>query len=641
LTADIINKALEVAENYPVFPCNSKKQPLCKWREAATQDPNKIEMMFSNPNAKLIGMPTGLASGISVIDIDVNNGKQGKKWLEDNRDKLGNTLYAQTQSGGWHFYYNHKDGLANAAGLGNGAVDIRGEGGYVITSPSDGYKFLNDEDLIDFPDFLLGSSLPEVATPNNTAPVTDMFGSITDGREKYMSDLVFASIMNFRKENNGSLPSEEYMVENVWTIYALKVKSRDSRGLDAEDRGIKMFMKKVRSTLAKLSRKDAPVLGEFDDPEPMPEYIDDSKVDSTTGQRKYRIPAIVNTALEDLPPPRFILPPYLLSESLAVLYGSPASFKSFLSLAWALSIAHGIDFNGRAVEYGWAIYLSLEGSSGVLQRIQAWHRDNGLQFKDAKFVSVCVGVDFAQTPVNDPNNESDVYDLMGSVNQAIKASPLYEEGDGIKLVVVDTLARAFTSADSDENNANSMSIFVKNCDILAQAWNCCVLAVHHAGKDSAKGMRGSSALLGAVSSSFEIKRQSDSMVTCLKTTKQKDAEEAEPLYLEAQEVSWHEALGVEQTSLVLDPRDAPPKKQFISGDQGVALDILDSLLQDDNVVEKDRLGNVGVPESLFRDVVIQSLPNHSERRSWHKFKKRLENKEFIKVLNGLVSKVNV
>jgi len=92
---------------------------------------------------------------------------------------------------------------------------------------------------------------------------------------------------------------------------------------------------------------------------------------------------------------------------------------------------------------------------------------------------------------------------------------------------------------------------------------------------------------------------------------------------------------------VLDPRGAPPKKQFISGDQGVALDILDSLLQDDNVVEKDRLGNVGVPESLFRDVVIQSLPNHSERRSWHKFKKRLENKEFINIINGLVSKANV
>ena len=624
MTADIINKALEVAENYPVFPCNSKKQPLCKWREAATQDPNKIELMFSNPNAKLIGMPTGLASGISVIDIDVNNGKQGKKWLEDNREELGNTLYAQTQSGGWHFYYSHKDDVANAAGLGSGCVDIRGEGGYVICPPSDGYTFLNDEDLIDFPDFLLGSSLPEVFTPNNnTEPVTDMFGSITDGREKYMSDLVYASIMNYRKDN-GSLPSEEYMVENVWTIYALKVKSRHSNGLEHENRGISMFLKKVRSTLAKLRRKDAPVIGEFDDPEPMPEYVE---VDDQ-GERKFDIPVMFNRDIKDMPPPSFLVAPYILEKSFAVLFGAPASYKSFLALDWALSIAHGVDWNGRAVKQGWVVYLALEGQQGYKQRQLAWHNENGLDMDDAQLATVTVPVCLAD-PAQDG---ADIYKLMESLDYNLKDKD-------VKLIVVDTLARAFTG--HEENSSTDMGVFCKNTSLLMQRYDCALLTVHHSGKNFELGLRGSSALSGAADSTFSIKRQGDDMVTCLKTTKQKDTEEAEPLYLQAREVSWHEALGVEQTSLVLDPRDAPPKKKIISGDQGVALDILDSLLQDDNVVEKDRLGNVGVPESLFRDVVIQSLPNHSERRSWHKFKKRLENKEFIKVINGLVSKVNV
>jgi len=635
LTSELINNALKLSEDFPVFPCNRQKQPVCAGGfKAATQDPEEIVRLFSIPNAELIGMPTGSASGISVVDIDVRDGKRGVEWRDLNREKLGLTLMAQTQSGGWHYYYKHSDGINNMAGI-NQCVDVRGQGGYVIVPPSHGYRYINDEELIDFPDFLLGSQLPEVFTPNNTQPVTDMFGSITDGRERYMSHLVYASILNYSKDNGGSLPSEEYMVENVWTIYALKVKSRHSDGLEAEDRGITMFMKKVRSTLAKFKRKDAPVLGEFDDPEPMPVYIDDSKVDLTTGQRKYRIPAIVNTALEDLPPPRFILPPYLLSESLAVLYGSPASFKSFLSLAWALSIAHGVDFNGRAVEHGWAVYLSLEGSSGVLQRIQAWHRDNGLQFKDAKFVSVCVGVDFAQTPVNDPNNESDVYDLMGSVNQAIKASPLYEDGDSVKLVVVDTLARAFTSADSDENNANSMSIFVKNCDILAQAWNCCVLAVHHAGKDSAKGMRGSSALLGAVSSSFEIKRQSDSMNTVLSVKKQKDTEEAEPLTMEAREVSWVEnAFGIEKKSLVLDVVGTTVKKGKMSKDQTIAVQILEDLMT--TQATEDRFGNVGVEESLWRNTLINSLPKLDNRQGYYKFKTRLLERNLIKIFNDLV-----
>jgi RecA-family ATPase len=621
LTADIINKALEVAENYPVFPCNNKKQPLCKWREAATQDPNKIERMFSNPSAALIGMPTGYASGISVIDIDVNNGKQGKKWLEDNRDKLGNTLYAQTQSGGWHFYYNHKDEVANAAGLGGGCVDVRGEGGYVITAPSDGYKFLNDEDLIDFPDFLLGSQLPEVFTPNNTEPVTDMFGSITDGREKYMSDLVYASIMNYRKDN-GSLPSEEYMVENVWTIYALKVKSRHSDGLEAEDRGISMFMKKVRSTLAKLKRKDAPVLGEFDDPEPMPEYVE---VDDQ-GERKFDIPVMFNSDIKDMPPPSFLVAPYILENSFAVLFGAPASYKSFLALDWALSIAHGVDWNGRAVKQGWVVYLALEGQQGYKQRQLAWHNENGLDMNDAQLATVTVPVCLAD-PAQDG---ADIYKLIESLDYSLKDKD-------IKLIVIDTLARSFTG--HEENSSLCMGVFCKNTSLLMQRYDCALLTVHHSGKNFELGLRGSSALQGAADSTFSIKRQGDSMVTCLKTTKQKDTEEAEPLFLEAREVSWHEALGVEQTSLVLDPSDEPKKAEpKLSNDQKIALDILDTMLQNEAILEQCHQGYYGVPYNYWRENVCNSLPKLDDRRRWGDFKKRLIDRKFISLINNLVNK---
>ena len=621
MTADIINKALEVAENYPVFPCNNKKQPLCKWREAATQDPNKIERMFSNPSAALIGMPTGYASGISVIDIDVNNGKQGKKWLEDNRDKLGNTLYAQTQSGGWHFYYNHKDEVANAAGLGGGCVDVRGEGGYVITAPSDGYKFLNDEDLIDFPDFLLGSQLPEVFTPNNTEPVTDMFGSITDGREKYMSDLVYASIMNYRKDN-GSLPSEEYMVENVWTIYALKVKSRHSDGLEAEDRGISMFMKKVRSTLAKLKRKDAPVLGEFDDPEPMPEYVE---VDDQ-GERKFDIPVMFNSDIKDMPPPSFLVAPYILENSFAVLFGAPASYKSFLALDWALSIAHGVDWNGRAVKQGWVVYLALEGQQGYKQRQLAWHNENGLDMNDAQLATVTVPVCLAD-PAQDG---ADIYKLIESLDYSLKDKD-------IKLIVIDTLARSFTG--HEENSSLCMGVFCKNTSLLMQRYDCALLTVHHSGKNFELGLRGSSALQGAADSTFSIKRQGDSMVTCLKTTKQKDTEEAEPLFLEAREVSWHEALGVEQTSLVLDPSDEPKKAEpKLSNDQKIALDILDTMLQNEAILEQCHQGYYGVPYNYWRENVCNSLPKLDDRRRWGDFKKRLIDRKFISLINNLVNK---
>jgi hypothetical protein len=148
---DLVSKALEIAEEYPVFPCDVKKRPVCEGGfKAATQDPDEIERLFSVPNAALIGMPTGQISGVSVIDIDVRDMKGGKDWREENAEVLGSTRIAETQSGGWHYYYRHSDGIRNRAGIA-GCVDIRGDGGYVIHPESVGYRWLNDEDFAEFP----------------------------------------------------------------------------------------------------------------------------------------------------------------------------------------------------------------------------------------------------------------------------------------------------------------------------------------------------------------------------------------------------------------------------------------------------------------------------------------------------------
>ena len=109
---DIVDKALEIAEEYPVFPCDERKRPIVEGGyKSATQCIDTIVAMFSNPSAKLIGMPTGEISGLSVIDIDVRDGKAGKDWVKKNADVLGITRIARTQSGGWHYYYKHAEGI--------------------------------------------------------------------------------------------------------------------------------------------------------------------------------------------------------------------------------------------------------------------------------------------------------------------------------------------------------------------------------------------------------------------------------------------------------------------------------------------------------------------------------------------------
>ena len=93
----LINIALKVAEEYSIFPCLKNKRPACKnGFKDATQELDDVMHLFANPNAKLIGMPTGEPSGISVIDIDIRDGKPGLEWVEKNKHILGNTKSANS-----------------------------------------------------------------------------------------------------------------------------------------------------------------------------------------------------------------------------------------------------------------------------------------------------------------------------------------------------------------------------------------------------------------------------------------------------------------------------------------------------------------------------------------------------------------
>jgi len=92
------------------------------------------------------------------------------------------------------------------------------------------------------------------------------------------------------------------------------------------------------------------------------------------------------------------------------------------------------------------------------------------------------------------------------------------------LIVIDTLARSFGGG--DENSASDMMQFVVTCGHIQKiVQDAALMILHHSGKDSAKGMRGSSALLGAVDSELELIRYEDSMKGVIRIAKQKDGED--------------------------------------------------------------------------------------------------------------------
>lgn len=127
---------------FAVFPIwHSTKIPAVKTGfKVATTDPEQITKWFTGGTPYNLGVATGSASGVWVLDIDVKEGARGFESLAELEAKNGplpKTLTCTTPSGGQHFYFKFPVGssIRNRTALLPG-IDVRGEGGYVLVPPS-------------------------------------------------------------------------------------------------------------------------------------------------------------------------------------------------------------------------------------------------------------------------------------------------------------------------------------------------------------------------------------------------------------------------------------------------------------------------------------------------------------------------
>lgn len=75
----------------------------------------------------MIGAPTGRASGVFVLDIDMKDDKNGCAELPDWETR--SPLIVKTASGGYHVYFRADDQLRNTQSKISAGLDTRGEGG--------------------------------------------------------------------------------------------------------------------------------------------------------------------------------------------------------------------------------------------------------------------------------------------------------------------------------------------------------------------------------------------------------------------------------------------------------------------------------------------------------------------------------
>jgi hypothetical protein len=157
------------ARGIPVFPCNARKMPKVKGGfHAATADPEQIKRWWGEWPDALIGMPTGPASGIAVLDLDRKKGKNGFAAVPDWEQR--SHVRVRTGSGGAHLYFN-ADGAPHCTSdvIARG-VDTKGHGGYVIVPPSPGYTWNDGDDFTNLPPWPDDLRPPE-RNPNPTPGV--------------------------------------------------------------------------------------------------------------------------------------------------------------------------------------------------------------------------------------------------------------------------------------------------------------------------------------------------------------------------------------------------------------------------------------------------------------------------------------
>ena len=159
LTAIVpVERILELAKKYPVFPCRRKdetdsegrtlkaKSPLTRnGFKDATQDEAQIRRFWASHPDALVGVPTGSRTGLAVIDFDTSKaGSSAQDWLGENQSILLTTRVHQTGggSGGRHYIFSTPTGVKIRGGVSvtlgkvrRDGLDIRAEGGYIIWWP--------------------------------------------------------------------------------------------------------------------------------------------------------------------------------------------------------------------------------------------------------------------------------------------------------------------------------------------------------------------------------------------------------------------------------------------------------------------------------------------------------------------------
>jgi hypothetical protein len=235
-------------------------------------------------------------------------------------------------------------------------------------------------------------------------------------------------------------------------------------------------------------------------------------------------------------------------KSFVALYGPPASFKSFIAMDIAECIASGRDWLGNKINgTGPVLYIAGEGHGGIGARIAAIKHHHNTPDEAQVYV--------VRSQINLRSSVDDFTNLILAIDELVQGL-----GVDLRMIVIDTLARAFGGG--NENSSDDMGAFIQATGKIQNRYRCSLMLLHHAGKDTTKGLRGHSSLLGAVDTQMEIMRFPETTKGLILMSKQKDGEDGQRYGFEAITVDIDRSdLGLENgSSLVIEASEVGDMK---------------------------------------------------------------------------------
>jgi hypothetical protein len=175
----MLEAALDYAAlGFCVFPCigKSKEPATRRGFYDATTNPATIRRWFASAAHYNIGIRTGLASAVWVLDIDGSEGEADLRAAQAAHGRLPATRQSQSARG-LHLWWRADLPVPCSAGRVAAHVDVRGDNGYVIAPPSihpcgRPYRWTSTEPLAVAPEWLLRLTCkrPPPSTPPPQPP---------------------------------------------------------------------------------------------------------------------------------------------------------------------------------------------------------------------------------------------------------------------------------------------------------------------------------------------------------------------------------------------------------------------------------------------------------------------------------------